>query len=101
MCNVQVLGLPPLSPASSALDADHDDALVRYRSIRDIMEDMESGEQGEDLLMVNTEEPMLFQEAQAYDCWRKAMLDEMTPIEANDTWEPVDAPTSQRSIGLK
>jgi hypothetical protein len=29
------------------------------------MEDTESGEQGEDLLMVNTEEPMLFQEAQA------------------------------------
>jgi hypothetical protein len=65
------------------------------------MEDTESGEQGEDLLMVNTEEPMLFQEAQAYDCWRKAMLDEMTAIEANGTWELVDAPTSQRPIGLK
>jgi hypothetical protein len=47
------------------------------------MEDTELGEQGENLLMVNTEEPMLFQEAQAYDCWRKAMLDEMTAIEAN------------------
>jgi hypothetical protein len=29
------------------------------------------------------------------------MLDEMTTIEANDTWELVDAPTSQRPIGLK
>jgi hypothetical protein len=64
----QVLGSPPLSPTSSAPDADHDDAPVRYRSIRDIMEDTEPGEQGEDLLMVNTEEPALFQEEQAYDC---------------------------------
>jgi hypothetical protein len=29
------------------------------------------------------------------------MLDEMTAIEANGTWELVDAPTSQRPIGLK
>jgi hypothetical protein len=51
--------------------------------------------------MVNTEDPVLFQEAQAYDCWRKAKLDEMTAIKANDTWELVDASTSQRLIGLK
>jgi hypothetical protein len=51
--------------------------------------------------MLNTEEPTLFQAAQAYDCWRKVMLDEMTAIEANGTWELVDARTSQRPIGLK
>jgi hypothetical protein len=52
----------------------------------------EQGEdQGEDLLVVNTEEPTSFQEAQAYDCWHKVMLDEMTAIEANGTWELVDA----------
>jgi hypothetical protein len=97
----QVLGSLPLSHASSAPDVDHDDAPVRYRSIWDIMEDMKPGEQGEDMLMVNTEEPTLFQEAQAYDCWCKAMLDEMTAIEANSTWELVDASTSQHLIGLK
>jgi hypothetical protein len=97
----QVFGLPPLSPALSALDADHDDAPVRYRSIWDMMKDTESGEQGEDLLMVNTEDLASFQEAQAYDCWRKAMLNEMTAIEANGTRELVEAPASQRPIGLK
>jgi hypothetical protein len=39
----QVLGSPPLSPALSALDVNHDDAPMRYRSIRDIMEDTEPG----------------------------------------------------------
>jgi hypothetical protein len=97
----QGFGSPPLSPASSALDADHDDAPVRYRSIRDIMKDTEPGKQGEDLLMVNMEELVSFQEAQAYDCWRKVMLDGMTAIEANNTWELVEAPASQRPIGLK
>jgi hypothetical protein len=56
----QVLGSPPLSPASSALYEDHDDAPVCYRSIWDIMEDTEPGEQVEDLHMLNTEEPTLF-----------------------------------------
>jgi hypothetical protein len=97
----QVFGLPPLSPALSALDADHDDAPVRYRSIWDMMKDTVSGEQGEDILMVNTEELASFQEAQAYDYWRKAMLNEMTAIEANGTRELVEAPASQRPIGLK
>jgi hypothetical protein len=97
----QGFGSPPLSPASSALDADHDDAPVRYRSIRDIMKDTDPGKQGEDLLMVNMEELVSFQEAQAYDCWRKVMLDGMTAIEANNTWELVEAPASQRPIGLK
>jgi hypothetical protein len=101
MVGPQGFGSPPLSPTSSAMDANHDDSPVRDRSIRDIMEDTEPGEQGEDLLMVNTEEPASFQEAQAYDCWRKAMLNEMTAIKANGTWELVNASASQSPIGLK
>jgi hypothetical protein len=54
-----------------------------------------SGDQGDDLLVVNTKEPASFQEAQMYDCWRQAMLNEMTAIEANGTCELVDVPVNQ------
>jgi hypothetical protein len=78
---------------------------MRYRSIQDIMAataPAEQGEdQGEDLLVVKTEELTSFQEAQAYKCWRKAMRDEMVAIEANGTWELVNASVNHRLIGLK
>jgi hypothetical protein len=95
----QVVKSPPSSPASSQLDADHDDAPVRYHSIRDIMAATTSREQaddlGDDLLVVNTEEPASFQEAQVYDCKHQTMLDEMMAIEANDTLELVNALVNQ------
>ena len=104
-------GIQPASPApgtpvSPDLDADHDDAPLRLRSIGDVIgpaaiPGLARRELGEDLLMVNTDEPASFQEAQAYECWRKAMLDEMTAIEANGTWELVEAPANHRPIGLK
>jgi hypothetical protein len=85
----QVIESPPSSPASSQMDADHDDGPVCYHSIWDIMATTAPGEQaddqGDDLLVVNIEESMSFQEAQTYDCWHRAMLDEMTMIESNDT----------------
>jgi hypothetical protein len=71
------------------MDVGHDDGPVCYHSIWDIMATTSPGEQaddqGDDLLVVNIEEPMSFQEVQTYDCWHRAMLDEMTMIEANDT----------------
>jgi hypothetical protein len=54
-----------------------------------------------ELLVVDTEEPVSFQEAQAHKCWHKAMLDEMTAIEANRTWTLVKAPPDHRPINLK
>jgi hypothetical protein len=64
---------PPVSSALSTLDTGHGNAPVCYRSIQDIMAvtapvDPVPGELGEDLLMVNTDEPASFQEAQVYDC---------------------------------
>jgi hypothetical protein len=49
----------------------------------------------------DTEEPATFEEAQARECWRLAMIDEITSIEANGTWELVDPPPGQCPIGLK
>lgn len=51
--------------------------------------------------MTSDAEPSCFDEAQKHECWRHAMLDEMTAIEANGTWELVDPPPRSRPIGLK
>jgi hypothetical protein len=51
--------------------------------------------------MVDTEEAASFQEAQAHECWSKAMLDEMTGIEANETWQLTEALASHHPIRLK
>jgi hypothetical protein len=53
------------------------------------------------LLLVNSDELVSFQDAQAFGYWRKAMIDVMMAIETNETWELVDAPVNQRPIGLK
>jgi hypothetical protein len=52
-------------------------------------------------LMVDTKEPMSFQEAHAHECWRQAMPDELTAIEANGTWKWEEAPAGIRVISLK
>jgi hypothetical protein len=54
-----------------------------------------------DLLVVNTEEPASFQEAQAHECWRRVMFEEMIAIEANATWKLVEAPVGIQPISLK
>jgi hypothetical protein len=63
----QDVELPSATPASNNMEANHSNALVRYCSIQDIMVATTLGEQaevqGEDLLVVNTEEPASFQEA--------------------------------------
>jgi hypothetical protein len=51
--------------------------------------------------MVDTKEPMSFQEAHAHECWRQAMPDELTAIEANGTWKWEEAPAGIRVISLK
>ena len=55
----------------------------------------------EHLLLASDAEPATFDEALRHDHWRHAMLDEMTAIEASDTWRLVDAPPRVKPIGLK
>jgi hypothetical protein len=89
------------------LDAKHDDdAPLRFRTIDDILgpatpPGLAHRNQEQDLLLASADEPANFEQAQAHECWRKAMLDKMTSIEANGTWELVDPPPHQRPIGLK
>ncbi|WVZ81795.1 hypothetical protein U9M48_029136, partial [Paspalum notatum var. saurae] len=97
----------PPSVAEEDLDAEHDDDVpLRFRTVDNILglatpRGMAHQDQDEDLLLTSTDEPTIFEQAQAHECWRKAMLDEMTSIEANGTWELVDPPPRQRPIGLK
>jgi hypothetical protein len=55
----------------------------------------------ERLLLASDAEPASFDEAMRHECWRHAMLDEMTSIEASGTWKLVEAPNHTRPIGLK
>jgi transposase InsO family protein len=89
------------------LDADHDeDAPLRFRKVHNVLgpsstPGLAQRELEEHLLLASDVEPTSFAEAQKHEWWRHAMLDEMTAIEANSTWELVDPPPRVRPIGLK
>ena len=89
------------------LDADHDDnAPLRFRRIDNVLGEAETPELThrdleERLLLASDAEPASFEEAMRHDCWRHAMLDEMTSIEASGTWRLVEPPARTRPIGLK
>jgi hypothetical protein len=89
------------------LDADHDDdAPLRFRRIDNILGEAETPELAhreleERLLLASDAEPTTFDEAARHECWRHAMLDEMTSIEASGTWRLVERPAHVRPIGLK
>ena len=98
-----------VSPPSGdlELDADHeDDAPLRFRALDNVLGDVPvPGEVGRELdaglLLAVDGEPTSFDEARGEEEWRKAMLDELSSIEQNDTWSLVDLPPDHRAIGLK
>jgi hypothetical protein len=97
----------PPSQVEEMLDADDDvNAAHRFRTISNIFgaapnTGMVAQEVAMQECLADTEEPATFEEAQARECWRLAMIDEITSIEANGTWELVDPPPGQRPIGFK
>jgi hypothetical protein len=99
-------GSPPAG-GELDLDADHDGEMpLRFHTLQNIdlvgpALRLIQQELKADLLVVNIEELASFQEAQAHECWRRAILEEMTVIEANTTWKLVEAPVGIWSIGLK
>jgi hypothetical protein len=70
-----VMHASPSVGAEVTLDVDHDKGVpLRFRTLRNIDETgpvlrLIQQELGADLLMVHTEEPTSFQEAQAHDYW--------------------------------
>jgi hypothetical protein len=97
----------PPSRALERVDADHgSSAPLRFRTIDNVvgsatLPGLARRELDEDLLLVSEVKPTTFEQVQEMESWREAMLDEMTSIEANGTWELVNPPLHQRPIGLK
>jgi hypothetical protein len=71
------------------LDADHDDAPLRLRSIRNIIG--EAAIPGhvvsivQQLFVVSAQEPASLEEAESQPCWHSAMVEEIKAIEDNHT----------------
>ncbi|XP_019189152.1 PREDICTED: uncharacterized protein LOC109183502 [Ipomoea nil] len=51
--------------------------------------------------IISHSEPKTYQEAVQHECWRKAMQDEITALERNNTWKLVSLPPSNKPIGCK
>jgi hypothetical protein len=89
------------------LDADHDeDAPLRFHKVDNVLGStsapgLAQQELEEHLLLASDVELTCFAEAQKHECWRHAMLDEMTVIEVNGTWELIYPPPCSRPIGIK
>jgi len=50
---------------------------------------------------VISDDPILFEEVVKHEKWRKAMDSEINSIEKNQTWELMDLPVGNRTIGVK
>jgi hypothetical protein len=99
---------PPHSSIFEHLDTDHDDdAPLRFRAIDSVigpatpLGPIERVLVDERLLLASEVEPATLEEALKSEDWHHAMLDEITSIESNDTWEMADRPAHVRPIGLK
>ncbi|KAG8499213.1 hypothetical protein CXB51_005648 [Gossypium anomalum] len=46
-------------------------------------------------------EPSSFEEAEANEGWKQAMVDEIKMIQKNQTWELVEKPVNRKTIGVK
>jgi hypothetical protein len=93
------------TPSSYNLDADHDDAPLRFIKLNDILGlDSPSGRAIREVpghLFMAAEEPNSLSQAEKDASWRRAMAEEINSIEDNNTWELVDLPVGHKLIGLK
>jgi hypothetical protein len=95
---------PP--PGELQLDVDADDAPLRFRTLENVLGDAQaSGEAvrdvGGELLLAIDGEPTTYDEARGDEEWQKAMLEELSSVEQNNTWTLVDLSQGHLAIGLK
>ena len=82
---------PPSAGFSEQLDADHDDSVpLRFRYVDNVLGEsaapgLAARDLEERLLLASDAELTSYEEALHHECWRHAMLDEMTSIEASGT----------------
>jgi hypothetical protein len=93
------------TPASCNLDADHNDAPLRFRKMNDILgSGSPPGRAVRDVpgqLFMATEELSSFSQAEKDASWRHAMAEEINSIEDNNTLDLVNLPAGYKPIGLK
>ncbi|KAI5344202.1 hypothetical protein L3X38_012079 [Prunus dulcis] len=93
---LEVNEMPSLNTETSDLERvtrsqDVDHTPLKYKSIAEIYEKC-------NMCIIK---PESFEEAAKDDSWKKAMEDEITMIEKNNTWELVDRPFDKPIIGVK
>jgi hypothetical protein len=94
------------TPPSCNLDAEHDDAPLRFRRLNDILgpgtpPGRAAREVSDQLSLAEREESSSFSQAEKEASWRQVMSEEFDSIEDNNTWELVDLPAGHKPIGLK
>jgi hypothetical protein len=99
---------PPGVIDEEQLDDEHTgDTPLRFRTVDNLLgpanppgyaqrflEDVE-------LLAVSAEESVSLTEALKHECWKNAMVEELTTIEENNTWTLTSLPVGRKAIGLK
>jgi hypothetical protein len=94
------------TPPSCNLDADHDDAPLKYRNMSEIIgpatpPGLEFRDVQRELFFAAGEEPTTFSQAEQEASWRHAMDEDIKSIQDNKTWKLVNLPEGHRPIGLK
>jgi hypothetical protein len=86
------------------LNGDHDDnAPLRFHSVNDILGAVGFAPHAlaaEELHTVSSDESTSFSSVERSPSWRKAMMEEMTSIEENNTWSLIDLPHGRKPIGV-
>jgi hypothetical protein len=96
------LATPPLVADPELLDAADGGEPHRYRRVTDLLgPGLVAPGLAERLLLATPEEPSCVAEALKEESWTKAMAEELTSVEENETWALVDLPRGHRPIGLK
>jgi hypothetical protein len=94
------------TPPSDNLDANHDDAPLRFRRLADIIgSPLALGQAASnipsEMFFVAVEESTSFKEAEQEAARRSAMVEEINSIEEKNTWELVNLLVGHKPICLK
>jgi hypothetical protein len=77
---------------------------LRFHSINIILRMSEFAScalMAEELHVVSSDEPTSIDEAEGSPSWMKVMMEEMMPIDKNDTWSLVNLPPGHQPIRVK
>jgi hypothetical protein len=97
----------PLSHDEECIDTYHDDKLLRYRMMENLLGDQPVPRlvppdlEAQLHLTCDDGEPRSFMEAERHVAWRAAMQLEMDAVEKNRTWELANLPRGHNAITLK